>query len=625
MNYDVFDIETDGLSPTKIHCLSATAGKGIRSTTSYATIRKFATSGNILVGHNIARYDIPAIEKIVGVDLSKVVFIDTLFLSWYLEPERLSHSLESYGEEMGMPKVQIDDWENLSTEDYIRRCTRDVEINKRLFDRQLAHLKKIYGDDAGVQKLITYLMFKAKCAVMQEKQRWKLDIDRCVKGRDELLAEQQRKFQELTEAMPQVPIIKKKVRPKKPFKQDGTHSSIGREWFSLLQEKGLPENYADVVEVITGYEAGNPSSPSQIKEWLFSLGWKPDEFKYIRDETEKSGVRKIPQVNKQTPGEVGVTESVKALYDKEPRLELLDGLSVVTHRLSILNGFLDSVSDDGWIMAEIQGLTNTLRFKHKTVVNLPGVHRAYGELIRGCLIAPEGYELCGSDQSSLEDRVKQHYMMPYDPEFVKEMMTPGFDPHTNLAVFTKAITLEEENIFKAEVKEHPAYAKVKKLRRPYKNTNYACQYGAGAPKIALTAGIPLHEAKMLHEAYWRRNWSVKRVAEDCVVKTVHGQMWLYNPISRLYYSLRHNKDRFSTLCQGSGVYCFDKWVEYVAESGDWPIGQFHDEGIWCILLGRREEFSHILKDAVRKTNKDLKMNRELDIDIKFGNTYAEIH
>lgn len=619
----VFDIEADGLQATRLHCLSATIGGGIRSTIKYGAMAEFLKGAKVLVGHNIARYDIPTLERLLKVEVRDVLLVDTLALSWYLSPERNLHGLESYGEDYNIPKLAIDDWENLSSDEYIARCKRDVEINKRLWDDQFNLLMQVYEDEEEVLRFIQYLSSKMDCSAEQEKSRWKLDVVKCQEGRDTLAAEFDGKVAELSKAMPKVPVVTKKTRPKKPFKQDGSHSVVGAAWFSLLKERGLPTSYNDVIEVVTGWNEGNPNSPPQVKDWLFSLGWRPDEFKYVRDETKPKGVRAIPQINKQAPGEVGVCESVKLLFEKEPAVELLDGLSVISHRLSILNGFLSNVDEEGWIKAEIQGLTNTLRFKHKVVVNLPGVDKPYGELVRGCLTAPEGYELCGSDMSSLEDRAKQHFLWEWDPEFVKEMMADDYDPHTSLAVFAKVITAADEAGFKR--KEEPSYSLVKAIRRTYKATNYAAQYGAGPPRIALTANISTREAKELHSTYWRRNWSIKKVAEACFVKTVRGQQWLFNPVSKFYYSLRHEKDRFSTLCQGTGVYCFDRWVEKFRSKRPQLTGQMHDEVILCVKVGLRDEITALLKWAIDEVNKELQLNRELDVDVQFGNNYAEIH
>src|SRR5690606_17369841 len=167
----------------------------------------------------------------------------------------------------------------------------------------------------------------------------------------------------------------------------------------------------------------NPGSHVQLKSWLDSLGWEPATFDYKRNK-ETGEVRKIPQISNKDEG--GLCRSVKRLLEKEPALAELEGLSIVQHRLAILNGFLKN-QEDGWLKAEVGGFTNTLRFKHRVLVNLPKPDKPYGEDIRGALEAPEGYELCGSDMSSLEDRTKQHYMWPHDPDYVMEMLKPDFE------------------------------------------------------------------------------------------------------------------------------------------------------------------------------------------------------
>jgi hypothetical protein len=127
------------------------------------------------------------------------------------------------------------------------------------------------------------------------------------------------------------------------------------------------------------------------------------------------------------------------------------------------------------------------------------------------------------------------------------------------------------------------------------------------------------------EAYWKRNWSVKAIAEDQLIKTVAGKMWLYNPVSKFWYSLRYKKDIFSTLNQGTGVYCFDTWVKWVRSKSLPIIGQFHDEIIGMIRKGLRERATAVCKWAINKTNEELKLNRDLDCSVDFGEAYSEIH
>jgi DNA polymerase I-like protein with 3'-5' exonuclease and polymerase domains len=51
----------------------------------------------------------------------------------------------------------------------------------------------------------------------------------------------------------------------------------------------------------------------------------------------------------------------------------------------------------------------------------------------------------------------------------------------------------------------------------------------------------------------------------------------------------------------------------------------HDEVILTVKKGNREVAEKMLKEAIDLTNKQLKLNRDLDVDVQFGNSYAEIH
>lgn len=615
MNELIFDIEANGLVPDKIWCLAANTPNGVRSTTSYDKMREKLLNADVLIGHNITRWDLPVVERILGIHV-KAKIVDTLSLSWYLYPDRLLHGLEEWGEDLGIPKPPIADWENLTIEEYIHRCEEDVKINTLLWKRMWKRLLVLYETEEEVWKFLDYLSFKMDCAREQERSGWKLDVERCRTALDELETHKAGVVAQLIEAMPAVNVVAKKARPAKPFKQDGTWSVHGAKWFQLLRENDLPEDYQGEVEVITGTVQGNPNSHVQVKDWLYGAGWVPETFKYVRDK-ETGETREIPQINLEH-GQ-GICPSISRLYDKHPEFQLLEGLGVVSHRISILNGFLTSVDADGYVQAQIAGLTNTLRFKHKTVVNLPGVDKPYGELIRGCLIAPEGYELCGSDMSSLEDRLKCHYIYPHDPEYVKEISQDGYDPHMSLAVSDGAMTEAQMEAYKQGNKA------VAPIRKKYKSVNYAAQYGAGGPRIAIAAGTTEKEGKALHTAYWKKNWAIKVVAAEQYIKTVKGQMWLKNPINGFYYSLRYEKDIFSTLVQGSASYVFDLWVQEFRKKRPQLTAQFHDEVVLCIKQGFRDKAEKLLRDAIKAVNDNIKLNRELDIDVQFGSRYSDIH
>lgn len=639
MDFAIFDIETDDLNATKIHCLVKTQFRaGVRTVkqyTDYPGMKQALEEEDILVGHNIIRFDIPVVKRILGANI-KARLIDTLAISWYLFPWQKVHGLDEWGDFLGIKKPPIGDWRNLPVEEYVYRCTEDNKINEKLFNMQVANLKAIYRED-GIDRIMNYLTWKMDCAREQEEVKWRVDVDKCKNGLEELLGEEKKRVEALRKAIPDNLLYRTVKRPKVPFKKDGSNSANGQKWFDILEEMGLPPDYNLPIKVIKGVEPGNPGSPTQVKRWLTSLGWEPVTFKFAKDKATHAVTRRIPQIN--NSDSTGVCPSVKKLFEKEPALENLEGLAVVRHRIGILKGFLREMDDNGFVKAEIAGLTNTLRFQHKTVVNLPKVSRPYGELIRGCLIAPnEDHVLCGSDMSSLEDTTKQHYMYYFDPEYVKQMRVPGFDPHLSIAVFAGMCTEDDSDFYKWFDKEKETnkeftpnaeqvarFRAIKKIRGDAKVVNFSAVYGVGAAKMALTTGWTIAKCKKLLDAYWKLNKAVKMVANSCTVIVVNQQMWLYNSVSKLWYSLRFEKDKFSTLNQGTGVYAFDTNIKYIRKRGIRMCGQFHDEHAEPVLKGREEEHRALLEAAIADTNEELKLNVPLGISVDFGHSYADIH
>lgn len=623
----VFDCEGDGLKPTKFYCLSWKDKDGNKGTiTRYDEIRDFFQKYEMYVGHNIRRWDLPNLRRVVGIDNPKsdtrdYRVVDTLSLSWYLEPERKRNGLEYYGEDFGVPKPKIVDWHNQKLSDYIFRCEQDVEINFRLFEKQMEKLLSIYVKEDQALRFLKYLDFKMESAALAEESGWKLDIQKAKEALNELTTERDTKVEALARAMPKVPVVSTYVKPKRLYNADGQLSLLGQRWQDRLNEAGLPEEYDGTLELITGYDDANPGSSVQIKDWLYSIGWKPQTIKFVKN--KKTGeTKEVPQINKEHGA--GICESIKLLYEKEPSLELLDGLSILNHRIGLLTGFLRDVDSDGNLHACVAGLTNTLRFKHTEIVNLPKPEKEYGEFIRGVLIASDDdHELCGSDMASVEDRIKQHYIFPFDPDYVHELNRPDYDPHLDLAFLAGALTKEQVDGYKSEIKDIVKI--VKPIRSIYKNGNYACQYGAGIPRLEITCGCDRATAARVHATYWKRNWAIKAVAKAQTVKTVDGQMWLKNPVNGFWYSLRTEKDIFSTLVQGTAAYVFDRYLAAVLSKRPQVTGQFHDEFILNVRKGNRELITKFLNDCIQEVNDSLRLNRELGISIQFGDKYSDIH
>ena len=610
----IFDVESNGLldDATKIHCLSyidTDREKDIITLYDYDDMRLLFSVKKHFVGHNIIRYDIPLLEKLLDIKIDARLY-DTLPMSWVMNPTRSKHGLDSFFPDFGIEKPKIDDWSNLSIEDYSHRCEEDVKITQALWNNLLQRFMVLYKDKKELDKFFKYLEFKMDCARQAEHSGWRVNVDLAKKCVEELTELQNKKVTELIDVMPMRKLYRVQSKPKVCYKKDGTLSSHGRRWFDLLEEHGLPDTYDKDVTVVKGAEEANPNSTEQVKEWLYSLGWQPCTYKYNKNK-ETGEEKKVEQVR--LNGEL--TESVKLLAKDNPAVQVLDGLTVLQHRLGILNGFVEC-ERDGYLRAEIDGLTN----KHKKpLVNLPSVEKPWGKEIRSCLTAPQGSLLCGADMTSLEDTTKRHYMKPYDPRYVEEMSRKGFDPHLDLAKHAKVIT-------QSDIEKHQrGEIDLKALRKDFKVVNYSATYGVGAAKLSRETGMSVKKAQALLDAYWKRNWSVKAFSDAQKIRRIGEEMWIQNPVSKFWHSLRYEKDAFSTINQSTGSYCFDKWVAYYRMKRPNIVGQFHDESINVIKEGEQNEHTSVLTWAINKLNERLKLNVDLGIDVQYGKTYADVH
>lgn len=670
----IVDIEGDGLLDeiTKLHVLSCaykdSSGKWqLKSTQKKEDVfRLLENENNIIVGHNFISFDLPALRIIFPDIQIRATIIDTLPLSYYLYSELQKHGLEEWGEFFGVPKPHIDpiEWKGpLPEETYEQfynkmrnRCEEDCKINTNLWLKMLAYLREIYDhDDEAVWNVIKYLNFKAQCLHIQDVNPILIDVELAKKNLEYLEGIIEEKSKEIEKILPKVPIYAKRTPPKNPFKKDGSLSAHGEKWFSLLQEHGLPKDYLGEVQVITGYNEPNPTSPTQIKDFLFSKGWIPKIF--------KDGANgKVPQLRND---DKELCTSITKMFKEYPELEALEGLSVAEHRAGYLKNFVSMPNKEGYVSAWAHGFTRTLRLKHvKPFVNLPKPNAEHGELVRACMVAPKGYVCIGADLSSIEDKCKQISIYPYDPEYVMSMNTKGWDAHLALGLMAGMFTQDEVDFYKwlksrdkeTVIGELPfsfkdmteedwkeAFELLDKRRAVAKTGTYSLTYGAGAAKVAESADIPLKEAKKLHKGYWDMNWSVKKFAKDRIVKKVKGHNWLqygkkkgglkevqettwiWNEFSKMWLFLKNDKDRFSACNQNFGVKVFDVWGYFLIEKGIRPIFQSHDEFLWYCKEEDVERDLEIVRQSVKRLNNVFKPPVPLEIDYKVGKNYSEVH
>lgn len=281
-----------------------------------------------VVAHNGITYDIPLIEKLYGMDLSNLMVIDTLGLSWYLNIHHNKHSIEVLAEDYDVgSKFEVDsgDWVKLTKEQAINRVTSDVVINKAMYDDFVCRLEdmyslskemidkglvggkrvspdeKIYIDslkglsvEEHVNRILTFLMFKKDCQRLQEKTKWHVDVPYLQENIARLEEMVEKSAKELEAIMPPVPVYTVRKEPKNRFKKNGEPSVAGQKWLDVLEglKKGGVDEWGNPlfkvdkpgeVKELTSYNPPNINGHQQVKDFLTSHGWEPETFKIIKD------------------------------------------------------------------------------------------------------------------------------------------------------------------------------------------------------------------------------------------------------------------------------------------------------------------------------------------------------
>jgi len=164
----VLDIETDGLldQMTTIHC-AVVKDYLTGGVTEFrpGEISDFADmiDGNVVIGHNIISFDLPAIDKwckdnspLYGYEPfpEPKMVIDTLVMSRLLNPDRERpeglpqkvgpHSLKAWGYRLGMLKGEYGEQDNAwvdFNEDMLAYCAQDVHVTAEVYKALLKEMQ----------------------------------------------------------------------------------------------------------------------------------------------------------------------------------------------------------------------------------------------------------------------------------------------------------------------------------------------------------------------------------------------------------------------------------------------------------------------------------------------------
>ena len=639
------DFESNGLldssekapAATKIWVMGYwdfTFGKEVKHTVDTEEMKAIIDSYEIIFIHNGYLFDTLLTEKLLGYSFNNKIF-DTLPLSYYLYPARMKHGLKEWGVDLGVIKPTVEDWTDQPIEVYINRVVGDVKIQSNLTFKFVKDLLDLYDQNVK-QSLDLWGLLNSIFDLYNEqyKNPFYLDMPLLENNIQVLTKMKQEKEKLLEKHMPPIPVVVEKCRPVKLYNKNEELSALGIKWYEFLNEIGAEPN-VEKVKYIRDYKEPNASSTDQIKEFLFSIGWQPQIFKDA--ENVKGEIVKVPQV-KDKDGYL--CSSILKLQDKYPAIKELEDLSIINHRLGILNGpkgFMKNKKEDNSIYGDIAGLTNTIRVKHRRIVNVPKMSAKFGSYIRPCLIpkTSDGEVLIGIDIASLENFTRTNLICEISPNSITELLNPDFDTHLDLATFAGAMTLEEVELYKkikSKIKkkeetqeEHKLFDRLDGIRHAYKTVNYSALYGVGKSTLSKNLGITINAAQKLLDAYWGKNFAVRLRANAAPVKSYLKTQWIYNDLIGIWFELRSEKDRFSSLNQGLGSVIFFNWVREMRRENVKITLNMHDE----IQIRSKPEDVEKIKDIALKSidavNKKFNLTVPIKIDISVGSSYGSTH
>ena len=572
-----FDIETDGIYATKIHCIVAidiNTQEQFVYRSDRGNLDDFNTlvaSPCTLIGHNIIGYDIPTCERLMGIDFRAHSIVDTLVMSRLSNPSRLGgHSLKNLSRNTEQEKTHHEDWSKIS-DDMVEYCIQDVIASIGVYERLVEELRGFSEESIRLEHQVQSIIQR------QIKRGWRLDDRKCY---DLLATLKERKF-ELEDKVherfkPKYKYIKQVV-PK--IKKDGTISTVGLKFLGdAWTSVGAEFSRID----ITPFNLG---SRMQIGEYLKDFGWVPTKF------TEK--------------GQAIVDESVLKEVTNVPEASLIAEYLLVQKRIAQVDSWLNSMNQEtgrvhGYVNAN-GAVTGRMTHSSPNVAQVPGVYSEYGEECRSCWVVRPGYKLVGCDASGLELRMLAHYMD--DTSYTHEILTG--DVHT---ANQKAAGLETRDQAKTFI--------------------YAFLYGAGDAKIGSIVGGSAKHGKVLKDKFLSNTPSLQKLRDNVTIAAQRGYLKALD--GRKVY-VRSEHAALNTLLQSAGAIIMKKALiileEYAKLWGlDYEfVGNIHDEFQVEVREDHAEEFGRLAVASIQAAGIQLNLRCALDGEYKVGNNWAETH
>jgi hypothetical protein len=401
------------------------------------------------------------------------------------------------------------------------------------------------------------------------------------------------------------------VPVKKPFLKSGAYSKMVTDW------------YGDDSEIVWGaftrirFVEPDIGSRTKLIAQLLRLGWRPKHFT-DPSSTYPEGSPKMVVNGKpcDSLNEIGTEEGqwIADWYIYQHRQSQIKGWVYGNKG----NGFVSRIRSDGRIPAEAMTIgTNTFRFRHRKVVNVPKASPKvkFGKEMRELFIAAPGRVLVGHDASGLELRMLAHYLRDdtYTHAVVKGSSDDGTDVHTLNMV---AAGLDNRDQAKTFI--------------------YALLYGAGDEKIGSIIGGGAKEGARIKAQFFAANPKWAELIDSVTESSKRG--YLYGLDGRRIYMRRDKRTRqlqthkaLNTLLQCAGAVVMkysmiflDKWVRKEG-LGVWKVIDMHDESQAEVVPEHVDRYKELARLSIIKAGEYLELNCPLDAEAKAGRNWAETH
>lgn len=605
----VFDIETDGLDATKIWCLvmkDIDSGRIMRYTDHSNKYEGSIEHGlamlknaELLVAHNGIGFDALMILKIYGIDLYDKKFFDTWIASQVLNYRRPhKHGLAGWGAHLKYPKLDYDDWSGFSDEMMVY-CSRDVQLNYVIFKKLMEELERLAKPQPLIREGIKSEMEAAKFDAYCRYYGWEFDTANALKLLDKIKLRMSVIENNIEPKLPKVTKLIDKT-PKLPkFTKKGYYTATTARILSEYLNKPV------AVEDTRAWPAGkefqrkitapaNLGNLEQVKEYLYSIGWEPDDWKMER--IGREFVKKTPKLTKTSLDKLGFDGSC------------IHHWTTLRSRKGVVEGWMRDLKDNRlhgklWIVG-----TPTFRCRHEVIANLPAADAELGKELRELLIAEPGRKIVGADSSGNQFRSLAHYVK--SDELTNQILSGDIHQYNADIIGTD--------------------------RRTAKTWIYAFLFGAGATKLGqvltgsgnLKAGkesmskygdaIPgLKSLKNRIESIW--NTTVNHGPEGYIPGLDGRRVYTPQPYQTLNYLLQSCE---AITTKSALVYQMEMIKKEKLDAQ--PRLYYHDEVAWSVAEKDAERVLKILTDSFAEGPKNVGVEIMAG-EGTIGNTYADVH